>query len=59
MRNGLRAALMRSKTSHHLFVVVVDTGHLEEWQRYMTDENQEIVMWLDEAEDETKPRENT
>jgi hypothetical protein len=48
--NGMRAALMRNVETRHLFVVVVDTDHLSDWHQYMADENQEIMMWLDEAE---------
>lgn len=48
--NGMRAALMRNVETRHLFVVVVDADHLPDWHQYMADENQEIVMWIDEAE---------
>jgi len=45
--NGLRAALMRNRVTRQLFVVAVYEDEIESWTRYMSEEEQELVVWLD------------
>ena len=49
-RNGMRAALMRNIVTRQLFVVVVYLEETESWRAYMSEEDQELVMWLDDFE---------
>lgn len=46
---GLRPALMRNKLTRHYFVVLVQESQLQEWKNYMIREEQELVVWLDDA----------
>lgn len=45
---GFRAAVMRNKNTRHCFVVLVDETRIAAWQDYMTVEQQELVLWLDD-----------
>ena len=47
-RFGLRAAIMRNVDTRHCFVVLIEEGHEESWRRYMDEERQELVLWLDD-----------
>lgn len=50
--NGLRAALMRNRVTRQLFVVAVFENEIESWTRYMSEEEQELVVWLDSLGEE-------
>jgi hypothetical protein len=47
-RFGLRAAIMRNVDTRQCFVVLIEEGHEADWRRYMADERQELVLWLDD-----------
>jgi hypothetical protein len=45
---GLRPALVEN-TQGRFFVVLVERGHEDEWERYREAERLEVVQWLDGA----------
>jgi len=47
-RFGMRAGLTRNIDTNHIFVVVVHDDKMSEWQKYMEDERQSLILWLDE-----------
>ena len=47
-RFGLRAAIMRNVDTRQCFVVLIEEGREADWRRYMADERQELVLWLDD-----------
>jgi len=53
-RNGMRGALMRNIVTRQLFVVVVYLEETESWRAYMSEEDQELVMWLDLPNDSSR-----
>lgn len=47
---GLRGVLIQNNVSKRYFVLLVERGHEESFERYMADENLRVVHWLDTAE---------
>ena len=45
---GLKAAIMRNIDTRQCFVILVQRDQLNALKKYMFEERQEIVMWLDD-----------
>jgi hypothetical protein len=45
---GFRPAIMRSKSSGHCYIILVEKGKIEELYQYLRDDNQELIVWLDD-----------
>ena len=48
---GMRAALIRNVDTRQVFVVLVFGDQVPTWRKYMQDERQELVVWLDDVEE--------
>jgi len=46
---GLRAALVRNRQGRY-YLLLMEEGHEEEFHRYLSEEEQEVVCWMDSDE---------
>lgn len=47
---NFKPALMRSKISGHCYIILVQRDKINELEKYLIDDDQEIVIWLDDFE---------
>jgi hypothetical protein len=47
---GLRPALILNKSSERFFVALVEKTHIQEFERYLLDEELTLLYWLDQPE---------
>jgi hypothetical protein len=47
---GLRTALVRNRLTSRYFIMMVENGHEEAFDAYLTQESCDVVVWLDSTE---------
>ena len=47
VKQGFKTALVRN-TAGQYYVMVVEKGHMKDFQKYLKDEKQQLVEWLDQ-----------
>jgi hypothetical protein len=48
-RFGLRAVLVKNRLGH-LFVLLLENGHEADFEQYLTEEQLEVLLWIDNAD---------